>query len=165
MIAISITVFMIRSIRILLICGFSYSYIFIVYVFFYFFFSSRRRHTRCALVTGVQTCALPICYRGSHTVASQRVQNAKYADALAIQAIAEGAQVWELVSPQPLRTRRAMHVLGRVEFPVIQIQHDPQGQRSEEHTSELQSLMRISYAVFCLKKKTHNTQTIAYNTA
>src|SRR3546814_9575376 len=26
----------------------------------YFFFSSRRRHTRCALVTGVQTCALPI---------------------------------------------------------------------------------------------------------
>src|SRR3546814_3028994 len=28
--------------------------------------------------------------------------------------------------------------------------------RSEEHTSELQSLMRISYAVFCLKKKKHN---------
>src|SRR3546814_6977652 len=28
------------------------------------------------------------------------------------------------------------------------------GQRSEEHTSELQSLMRISYAVFCLKKQT-----------
>src|SRR3546814_1305110 len=38
---------------------------------------------------------------------------------------------------------------------------DPSGHRSEEHTSELQSLMRISYAVFCLKKKkmkqTHNT--------
>src|SRR3546814_6446058 len=37
--------------------------------------------------------------------------------------------------------------------------------RSEEHTSELQSLMRISYAVFCLKKKKtktkHNTNTIA----
>src|SRR3546814_7425690 len=30
------------------------------------------------------------------------------------------------------------------------------GLRSEEHTSELQSLMRISYAVFCLKKKKHN---------
>src|SRR3546814_7794456 len=29
--------------------------------------------------------------------------------------------------------------------------------RSEEHTSELQSLMRISYAVFCLKKKKHET--------
>src|SRR3546814_1689065 len=33
--------------------------------------------------------------------------------------------------------------------------------RSEEHTSELQSLMRISYAVFCLKKKTR-TSTISY---
>src|SRR3546814_2598422 len=31
-----------------------------VYVALVFFFSSRRRHTRCALVTGVQTCALPI---------------------------------------------------------------------------------------------------------
>src|SRR3546814_4645538 len=34
------------------------------------------------------------------------------------------------------------------------------GYRSEEHTSELQSLMRISYAVFCLKKK-NNTKTIS----
>src|SRR3546814_6063325 len=32
--------------------------------------------------------------------------------------------------------------------------------RSEEHTSELQSLMRISYAVFCLKKKTHKSRTL-----
>src|SRR3546814_8164060 len=37
--------------------------------------------------------------------------------------------------------------------------------RSEEHTSELQSLMRISYAVFCLKKKNNkmNQKTIPYN--
>src|SRR3546814_11874007 len=35
-----------------------------------FFFSSRRRHTRCALVTGVQTCALPIC-TGSYTIIAQ----------------------------------------------------------------------------------------------
>src|SRR3546814_10456272 len=34
-----------------------------------------------------------------------------------------------------------------------------QGERSEEHTSELQSLMRISYAVFCLKKKKPIKQT------
>src|SRR3546814_2367384 len=34
-----------------------------------------------------------------------------------------------------------------------------QDDRSEEHTSELQSLMRISYAVFCLKKKTKQTST------
>src|SRR3546814_6491754 len=33
--------------------------------------------------------------------------------------------------------------------------------RSEEHTSELQSLMRISYAVFCLKKKTRYSKTIS----
>src|SRR3546814_5753437 len=32
------------------------------------------------------------------------------------------------------------------------------GRRSEEHTSELQSLMRISYAVFCLKKKNKKTK-------
>src|SRR3546814_2940404 len=42
-----------------------YSYVFSVFICLvssicFFFFSSRRRHTRCALVTGVQTCALPI---------------------------------------------------------------------------------------------------------
>src|SRR3546814_2501676 len=36
-------------------------------------------------------------------------------------------------------------------------QFDRDAQRSEEHTSELQSLMRISYAVFCLKKKNKHT--------
>src|SRR3546814_10149418 len=36
------------------------------------------------------------------------------------------------------------------------------GRRSEEHTSELQSLMRISYAVFCLKKKNKNELVINY---
>src|SRR3546814_7276390 len=35
--------------------------------------------------------------------------------------------------------------------------------RSEEHTSELQSLMRISYAVFCLKKKKNTTQHTTHN--
>src|SRR3546814_7330338 len=37
-------------------------------IFFVFFFSSRRRHTRCALVTGVQTCALPIYQALAQTV-------------------------------------------------------------------------------------------------
>src|SRR3546814_3823627 len=47
---------------------------------------------------------------------------------------------------------------------VIELKRDATAERSEEHTSELQSLMRISYAVFCLKKKktttakTKNTQ-------
>src|SRR3546814_4778721 len=47
-------------------------------------------------------------------------------------------------------------------------QSSPKANRSEEHTSELQSLMRISYAVFCLKKKKHNINNtypliVAYN--
>src|SRR3546814_3292965 len=46
---------------------------------------------------------------------------------------------------------------------IEQLDHRLRGEmrRSEEHTSELQSLMRISYAVFCLKKKKkkHNNQT------
>src|SRR3546814_6204308 len=41
----------------------------------------------------------------------------------------------------------------RWRFPVVLDEADVVEQRSEEHTSELQSLMRISYAVFCLKKK------------
>src|SRR3546814_3161355 len=43
------------------------------------------------------------------------------------------------------------------------LRHRISGQppRSEEHTSELQSLMRISYAVFCLKKKTDQTTPVA----
>src|SRR3546814_9969497 len=49
-------------------------------------------------------------------------------------------------------SRRLMRsrLSARLRLPVS-IRHHP---RSEEHTSELQSLMRISYAVFCLKKKT-----------
>src|SRR3546814_16798308 len=38
-----------------------------------FFFSSRRRHTSCALVTGVQTCALPIWLRSMRTVDAGRI--------------------------------------------------------------------------------------------
>src|SRR3546814_8909149 len=47
----------------------------------------------------------------------------------------------------------------RVSSPLFQLQGHS---RSEEHTSELQSLMRNSYAVFCLKKKTDHAR---YNTA
>src|SRR3546814_6196835 len=50
------------------------------------------------------------------------------------------------------RARRKQPVMGGIERGVGRIR--AQGHRSEEHTSELQSLMRISYAVFCLKKKT-----------
>src|SRR3546814_2375527 len=46
---------------------------------------------------------------------------------------------------------------GRSPVAVV-MQRSAHGQRSEEHTSELQSLMRISYAVFCLKKKKKRTE-------
>src|SRR3546814_7985471 len=46
---------------------------------------------------------------------------------------------------------------GPVSAEVVATEFDEMMRRSEEHTYELQSLMRISYAVFCLKKKTHTT--------
>src|SRR3546814_7366827 len=48
--------------------------------------------------------------------------------------------------------RIGWRVVGQVRR-VFDFWHGGRGRRSEEHTSELQSLMRISYAVFCLKKK------------
>src|SRR3546814_4884959 len=53
--------------------------------------------------------------------------------------------------------RAAMEVRGRDGKRMTD--HFANGMRSEEHTSELQSLMRISYAVFCLKKKTQKHKT------
>src|SRR3546814_1915465 len=59
---------------------------------------------------------------------------------------------WRPLPPSPEGTRRTatlIHSSGST------------GERSEEHTSELQSLMRISYAVFCLKKKIKIQHTVA----
>src|SRR3546814_5098835 len=55
------------------------------------------------------------------------------------------------------KTNSAEHALGylqdhEVDLILLDIELPGQSGRSEEHTSELQSLMRISYAVFCLKK-------------
>src|SRR3546814_7498818 len=60
----------------------------------------------------------------------------------------------ENLSPSP-RSMEPAHVAMRLWglHSLPQRHGAPQGPRSEEHTSELQSLMRISYAVFCLKKK------------
>src|SRR3546814_3953348 len=57
-----------------------------------------------------------------------------------------------------IRTEKgAGRYVDRPTFPpyyqALNRQHEAKAPRSEEHTSELQSLMRISYAVFCLKKK------------
>src|SRR3546814_5853544 len=163
----------------------------------FFFFSSRRRHTRCALVTGVQTCALPI---SAGTMSEPldaldvRILDLLQDDVtLPVAEIAERVAssktvVWrrmqKLVDSGVIRERVAIvdhhkaglgiMVFAHVKMtrhhrdalpifldavrklpPVIEC-HTLMGDvdRSEEHTSELQSLMRISYAVFCLKKKT-----------
>src|SRR3546814_7783483 len=54
----------------------------------------------------------------------------------------------------------AMYLIG-LAFSEVARGVSPETHRSEEHTSELQSLMRISYAVFCLKKK--NNRLLAIN--
>src|SRR3546814_8068125 len=69
----------------------------------------------------------------------------------------EAAARWETPSMKELdrRTLLAAATLGSMLAPASSA-----GARSEEHTSEFQSLMRISYAVFCLKKKTLNPKKI-----
>src|SRR3546814_10113352 len=118
---------------------------------FLFFFSSRRRHTRCALVTGVQTCALPI-YRDL----LEQLRATDDAEEMA-------ALCWpfllERLVPLPESTWRLLEAvdgwLMDEGHPRTETLAAITGLRSEEHTSELQSLIRISYSVFCLKKK-HN---------
>src|SRR3546814_1377056 len=123
-----------------------------------FFFSSRRRHTRCALVTGVQTCALPILmtldafcevvdryFEGpdweAKPVPSQSIPATLERVLAALDALKPTG--W-LAMDNALRDLDG-DARDRISYLI--------SDRSEEHTSELQSLMRISYAVFCLKKK------------
>src|SRR3546814_4611478 len=114
----------------------------------------RRLHTKGALLTGVQTCALPIFHRRDiFAVADLRAA----ADALleldvddagdGVGAILRRGAVAQHLDPLDRDRRNRVHVDAR-----------RAAARSEEHTSELQSLMRISYAVFCLKTKTKHQQ-------
>src|SRR3546814_566098 len=168
-----------------------------VYLFFLvFFFSSRRRHTRCALVTGVQTCALPISKDTPGFVLNYflvpfnndaiRLIEAGVAEPADVdRAIKAGlgykmgpCELLDLIgldtqvllceafhgvthdprcaAPPLLRRMVAAGHLGRKSgrgFFTYDRDAMYGGCRSEEHTSELQSLMRISYAVFRLKTK------------
>src|SRR3546814_1370291 len=63
---------------------------------------------------------------------------------------------WRGVDQAEVRDPRAFLVRIVTRAALDQVRATSRRRRSEEHTSELQSLMRISYAVFCLKKK--NTQ-------
>src|SRR3546814_2791235 len=129
----------------------------------YVFFSSRRRHTMCALVTGVQTWALPISANGSASsrplprasmFEGRRAPEMERAQELYLATIPEtglGRRGRISLSIAPLRDTARQHALyrrGRRRSAAVR--------RSEEHTSELQSLMRSSYADSCLTKKNQN---------
>src|SRR3546814_8001652 len=108
----------------------------------FFFFASRRRHTICALVTGVQTCALPISnFPGSPY---PFLGHNKYLGWTNTVNRPDLIDVYRLTLDDSGDNYRFDGAWRPLE------------ERSEEHTSELQSLMRISYAVFCLKKKKKN---------
>src|SRR3546814_10509795 len=95
-------------------------------------------------------------------LAHQLLQGAAVGDPARCPAFAETAEIDELDVEAAERGRGAEHVgldaLGLVPGlpPAGGGIHGEDQPRSEEHTSELQSLMRISYAVFCLKKKNRN---------
>src|SRR3546814_13473641 len=94
-------------------------------LFFVFFFSSRRRHTRCALVTGVQTCALPISL---------------HADLRAFGALAVGVAVPENVREVPAQSEhrhlQRLHVQAvrgvTAAGKTVVVDEDPLRLRSEE---------------------------------
>src|SRR3546814_4690201 len=132
-------------------------------IFLCFFFSSIRRHTRCALVTGVQTCALPISIRQQgrfHCRWRHTACRSKWFDRgqrfSQVRSRSHSSFAWRAASkqfPRPI----AAHSATCAPLPPYRLDKRTkcrQSLRSEEHTSELQSLMRISYATFCLKKKT-----------
>src|SRR3546814_9016525 len=128
-------------------------------LFLCFFFSSRRRHTRCALVTGVQTCALPIL--DARWSCALRLRRCPLCCACKrnMKPLCVCLDRLFVTTNRTSNTGRAMlcaEIDKRLTQKLAGVIFRKRNDRSEEHTSELQSLMRISYAVFCLKKKTNN---------
>src|SRR3546814_3649012 len=113
-----------------------------------FVFSSRRRHTICALVTGVQTCALPICSGNSpYCFEASSLSNSEKLHASLETTSLPLSKLHSFIVEANAETGVLVGFVSTFSTSVVY------SSRSEEHTSELQSLMRISYAVFCLKKK------------
>src|SRR3546814_5215012 len=116
----------------------------------------------CELVTGVQTCALPIC---NASISAFPLRNASTPCATAVSRLAPSTRFASLTvafaskSGEPASQFASSSWLGVSTLSDRLAMSDIAScsARSEEHTSELQSLMRISYAVFCLKKKTQKT--------
>src|SRR3546814_3945615 len=112
-----------------------------------------------ALVTGVQTCSLPIAARTWPYIAHRSDWLANPADMAArTRALEEKLSdaLHERLTQRFVDRRTAVLLReigqGAGHLPV-DVEESGSVLRSEEHTSELQPLMRISYAVFCLKKK------------
>src|SRR3546814_2938765 len=120
-----------------------------------FVISIRRRHTICALGTGVQTCALPISrvfvQQGLHDAFLARLVEKTRAMKIGYP-MDPATQVGALISKEHCEKVLGYIERGRQEGAEIAA-GGGRPARSEEHTSELQSLMRSSYAVFCLKNK------------
>src|SRR3546814_5734010 len=121
------------------------------------------RHTRCALVTGVQTCALPISAAGRESLVGGAFPGSEperdfAAWAGAANGDVPGIERRPFVLDEEWRTLE-QRLARKGWFQKAENRRDalPLFSRSEEHTSELQSLMRNSYAVFCLKKKKTKT--------
>src|SRR3546814_7777422 len=75
--------------------------------YLFFFFASRRRHTRCALVTGVQTCALPIC----STITTATGVPGKPAPPASSSSARPAWTRRRSARPSPVRRPAAMHLL------------------------------------------------------
>src|SRR3546814_6250198 len=127
-----------------------------------FCFASKRLHTSCALVTGVQTCALPISLQQNCTLLwCTSTSKGAFVDPggdlgrLKAAASQHGVEIEKiLITHGHIDHCGEAGTLAKELGVSIEGPHEADRFRSEEHTSELQSLMRISYAVFCLKKKT-----------
>src|SRR3546814_4918642 len=127
-----------------------------------FFFSSRRRHTRCALVTGVQTCALPISSLPCDwtTRCQSTGEQVIMSEACGLRAsAADKPRAALLRRPRPFSSLAGNghspgggRACSPCRNPSLTIQLKSERDR-KEHTSELQSLMRSSYSVFCLQKQ------------
>src|SRR3546814_9789047 len=130
----------------------------------YFLFTSRRRHTRCALVTGVQTCALPSSWVAAAATSVHPRHDEEPAfmfDTL--------QNAWRAFTAIPyihlyVTGIWIAYMIGLGGWIVLQKREPVATLRSEEQTSELQSLMRQSYSVFCLKKKKTHQTNIHYTT-
>src|SRR3546814_5285879 len=131
-----------------------------IFVVSFFFFSSRRRHTRCALVTGVQTCALPIstslsCDRPPRRSRHGCVTPTPCRRALPHDACSTGcARRSARRSPQCGAVAEYPPPRDRSNF--AQRAAKFERSRSEEHPSERQALMRNPYAVLFLTQKNTN---------